>query len=59
MPTLTTHIAVAEKVCTKLKLKDKDLTVLGAAIVDWSNNFEIKSTPSLIFKIRRVREAKI
>lgn len=42
MPTLTTHIAVAEKVCTKLKLKDKDLTVLGAAIVDWSNNFENK-----------------
>lgn len=42
MPTLTTHIAVAERVCTKLKLKDKDLTVLGAAIVDWSNNFENK-----------------
>lgn len=40
MPTLTTHIAVAEKVCAKLKLKDKDLIVLGAAIVDWSNNFE-------------------
>lgn len=43
MPTLTTHIAVAEKVCAKLKLKDKDLIVLGAAIVDWSNNFEDKN----------------
>ena len=57
MPTLTTHIAVAEKVCTKLKLKDKDLTVLGAAIGPIT--LKIKSTPSLIFKIRRVKESKI
>lgn len=42
MPTLATHIAVAEKVCERLKLKEKDAVVLGAAIVDWSNNYENK-----------------
>lgn len=39
MPTQVTHIAIAKKVVDKMKLKDGNLVILGAAIVDWSNNY--------------------